>query len=186
MARGQIRPKRGGDKKLDAWREAMRTAPKALGSVSRNGAEEIVGLIKDEFRTESDPYGKPWKPKKVPDGRKVLSGKTSNLKGGWHVTKANDHGFTVAPFVDYAAPHQTGTRRGLPKRPMVPDRGLPKKWSAALKETAIEVYAAHFAKAGSGGSGGLGSITSKLTSLGRFNIRSLFTSALRRVSGDGT
>lgn len=147
MPRIRIKSKRGGAKKLGALEKTLEDAPDVLKAISRNSAEEVVGLIKDGFRDEKDPYGKRWKPKQIPDGRKVLSGKTSNLKGGWHVTSSSKGGFTVAPSVDYAVHHQFGApRAGIPQRMMVPSkaRGLPAGWADALEEVAKEELSAHF------------------------------------------
>jgi hypothetical protein len=129
-------------------------------------AEDAIGLIKDGFRAEKDPYGKRWANKQKSDGRKVLSGPTSMLKGGWHVEEHSKRGFLVAPSVDYAAHHQNPQRRkrsssrkrrkdgkrrkradragfgGLtrPRRMMVPDekRGMPKAWADEFAEAAEE------------------------------------------------
>lgn len=74
--------------------------------VATSLAEESLGLIKDGHRTETDPYGQKWAPKKRPDGRKVLSGKTSRLKTGWHIKRVTRDGILIAPSVDYAVYHQ--------------------------------------------------------------------------------
>src|SRR5688572_7388611 len=87
--------------------------------ILENVAEEILGFTKQRFRDERDPYGRRWAPKKKPDGRKVLSGKTSRLKK-WQVKKRSLRGFTIAPTVTYAAFHQDGTRH-MPRRMIVPD-----------------------------------------------------------------
>jgi phage gpG-like protein len=146
----RIRPKRGGDKALADFKRAIETSPQVLDSISRNLAEETVGLIKDGFRREADPYGGRWKPKKIADGRKVLSGKTSRLKGGWHVASADRRGFVVAPAVDYATYHQSGTRK-MAARPMLPDgRGIPDSWQDAWEGIISDVLSHHFRKVGSG------------------------------------
>lgn len=139
----RIKPKRGGDQRLHGWLKKLE-AKNLLETVSRNVGEEIIGLIKDEFRAEKDPYGTGWKkPKKYPDGRKVLSGKTSRLKGGWHVVKATKRGFTVASAVNYATFHQTGTKY-IPQRRIVPDAAIPQKWRRAIRDTIQEAFQQHF------------------------------------------
>lgn len=133
--------------KLEHWTRLFNSGHVLTSATNNAMAEEMVGLIKDGFRTETDPYGKKWKPKKKPDGRKTLSGKTSRLKGGWHVKRKSDSSFTVAPSVDYATPHQTGApSRNLVPRRMVPtqSRGLPGKWSKAFKEVALLVARAFY------------------------------------------
>ena len=145
MAKLRIKPKRGGAKKLKALQEALATSPDVLKVISRNCAEETLNFVKDRFREEKDPYGKRWKPKQIPDGRKVLSGKTSNLKGGWHVAKQSRRGFIIAPSVDYATFHQTGTRY-MASRKMVPDSdNVPRELTRVWSEIATEALSEHFA-----------------------------------------
>jgi hypothetical protein len=123
-----------------------------LEGASRNFAEEILGMVKQQHRDESGPYGERWKPKKKPDRRKVLSGKTSRLKGGWHIAKSSKGGFIIAPSVVYAAYHQSGTRH-MPQRLLLPDgRGMPRAWSDAADEVVVEALNAHFDKSSAGGS----------------------------------
>jgi hypothetical protein len=160
----RIKPIDNGDQKLDAFIQALADAPKTLETMSQNMAEETIGLIKDGFRSESDPYGVVWKAKKKPDGRKVLSGKTSRLKGGWHIVRSGRGGFTVAPSVNYALPHQAPKFNRRPRRAMVPYRPkLPPKWSKAYSEVATEVLAKHFSAASRGaGKRSIGLIQGKI------------------------
>lgn len=114
--------------------------------VSVNLAEESIDLIKEGFDLERDPYGDPWAPKKKRDGRKVLSGETSNLKTGWHTRRVDEDGHEVAPSVDYAGYHQEPFDPSAERRMMFPDDeiGLPRTWTEAYEETALEVLHAHF------------------------------------------
>lgn len=137
--------------KLEQLASALDAAPAMLEMASAAMAEEVIGLIKQGFRSETDPYGEKWAPKQRPDGRKVLSGETSRLKGGWHRQKTGKDGFTIAPSVDYAAPHQRpkrgkGGRLKRPRRMMVPDRekGMPAAWSKQLEEAASEIMSTGF------------------------------------------
>jgi len=144
--------------KLAGWKKLFETFPEILDAISAAGADALVGRVKDGFRKETDPYGKRWARKKKPDGRKVLSGKTSNLKGGWHYQRTDRGGFTISPGVGYAQYHQTGApSRNMPARKMVPDSsggGLPPEWSQDLEETANEIIKAHLSSAGGGSSSG--------------------------------
>jgi len=131
------------------WAELFRNADKVLGVISKSLAEESIGLIKDGFRAEADPYERRWKPKQRADGRKTLSGKTSRLKGGWHVVTTTSSGFRVAPSVAYAAAHQAPGKREngrlkRPRRMMVPDRVIPRAWRRAYDETVAETLSAFF------------------------------------------
>jgi hypothetical protein len=132
--------------------EAILSNPAAiLEAASKAIGEECIGLIKDGFRNERDPYGRRWAPKQRPDGRKVLSGKTGRLKIGWKLTTVNRHEVRVTPSVSYAEPHQN-PRRGpdgnlkRPKRMMVPDaaRGIPPAWKREIREAAAEAIGSFF------------------------------------------
>lgn len=172
--------------KLAAWQKLFEATPEVLDAISAGGADEMIGLIKDGFRAETDPSGKPWARKKVRDGRKILSGKTSNLKGGWHYRRADKGGFVISPGVSYATYHQTGTKR-MVARKMVPDGKLPPAWSKALEEVATEALKAHFTTekadtGGSKGSGGLGLIAYKIIGIKRrLNIKAL----IRKLANAG-
>jgi hypothetical protein len=152
-------------------------------------AEEIINLIKEGFVVERDPYGVPWKPKKKPDGRKVLSGETGRLKTGWHPVRLDKGGFTVAPSVDYAAPHQAPRRgrSGLkrPRRRMVPsgDRGLPRRWRKAMQEVAVGSMAVYFGGHGAGRS--LGPVSARIAALKRrMSVRALLRRAVTAMKND--
>jgi hypothetical protein len=126
--------------------------------VSVNLAEETVDLIKQEFVDQKNPYGDPWAPKKAKDGRNTLSGPTGRLKGGWKPVRVDQDGYEISPSVNYAIFHQDPQPRkrknqefvgpmrlNQERREMVPDeRGVPRAWSDAFEETALEVIAAHF------------------------------------------
>jgi hypothetical protein len=175
---------------LKGWADQLKKAPALLGEMSPNMAEETVSLIRDGWRNQSDPYGDAWKPKKANDGRQILVGKTARLKGGWHVVKSARRGWTVAPSVDYAAPHQDPKPRSawggksLTRRMMIPSRarGLPPAWSRAYREIAEETFAAHFGSRSQGQ--GIGFVTGKIVGLKRrFNAMSLLRKAMREVQG---
>jgi phage gpG-like protein len=113
-----------------------------LRAVSKSLAEEAVGLIKQGFRDERDPYGSPWRPKLARDGRKTLSGPTGRLKQ-FFPKEVDTNGFRISPIVEYAAYHQDPKRANLPQRMMVPseERGMPKDWADAFNEAATEIIA---------------------------------------------
>jgi hypothetical protein len=133
-------------RQLEDWQKLFENGHVMVSATSAAMAEEMVTLIKEGFRKETDPYGRKWKPKQANDGRKTLSGETSRLKGGWHVKRTRQGGFTVAPSVVYAAYHQA-PRRGRngrlkrPRRMMVPsgERGMPNAWNKQLREVALTV-----------------------------------------------
>ena len=128
--------------KLKEWEALFKTAPELMGPLSQDAAEETLLLVQETFRRQSDPYGIRWPPKKRSDGRAVLTGKTSRLRSGWHIERRGKFAWAIAPSVKYAAAHQDprprsgwGKRPGsmtqLPRRAMVPYRGLPDEWREA-------------------------------------------------------
>lgn len=110
-----------GMKSLEALQKVLENTDAILDLVSTSVAEEAINLIKAGFRTETDPYGRKWAEKQLPDGRKTLSGKTSRLKNGWHIAKRTTSEIVIAPGVAYAKFHQDGTGiHGKHKTPIVP------------------------------------------------------------------
>jgi hypothetical protein len=143
----RIKPSSARDRKaLSDFVDQLRESPKLLEQCGHDMADETVGLVMDGFRAEADPYGTKWRRKQAQDGRKVLSGKTSRLKGGWHVSRANRRGFIVSPAVDYAKWHQGGTRR-LVRRAMIPfDGRIPAKWLGIYRDVFVDRMTLHFAR----------------------------------------
>lgn len=140
------------EKKLDRWAELLQTASVIVKHTSRAQAEVALTLIGEGFEDETDPYGRKWDKKKRDDGRKVLHGKTSRLRTGWHVSKVGNNGFTVDPSVPYAAYHQAPRGGSRPKRMQVPsaERGIPREWAEEFKNVAIAEALTHFAEAADG------------------------------------
>lgn len=91
-----------------------------LRSLTDNLAEEAIDLVLECFRTETDPYGTPWAPKVFNDGRRVLVGKTTNLKRSWGrraaIRRSDGRGFRIASSMIYAKWMQNGTGIYGPKR----------------------------------------------------------------------
>ena len=131
---------------FDRLERQLESTPTLRRKISVNLAEETIDLIKEGFDLEKDPYGDPWAPKQKRDGRKVLSGETSNLKTSWHTRSVDEDGYEVAPSVDYAGYHQKPYEARRPRRMMFPDDelGLPQVWTEAFEETVLEVMHAHF------------------------------------------
>lgn len=181
--------------KLEAFEKLLDSGDAMLPPMSRAMAEEVIDLTKQRFREERDPYGQPWAPKKRPDGRKVLSGPTSRLKGGWHVKEADGGGFTIAPSVAYAAPHQAPRRSPITgllrrqRRRMVPDaaQGLPESYAEALEEVALEAFKQWFRTAtGGGGGGGRANFVARKIAAARrrLNIRQIIRRATHLGGSD--
>jgi hypothetical protein len=132
--------------KLRHWIELVRGNQVALGRISQTMAAETLKLIQVGFNTETDPYEKRWAPKKRPDGRKVLRGKTGRLRRGWHFRRVTARGYDIFPSVDYATPHQEPRDKRRPARRMVPSKalGVPRRWTRALTRSAVAAMKKHF------------------------------------------
>lgn len=137
--------------KLDRWSQLLETSDMLVSSMSRIQSEVALTLIGEEFETETDPYGEHWAPKKSDDGRKILHGETTRLRNGWHVVGSDASGFEVAPSVDYAGFHQSGTSK-MVARKMVPtaSRGFPREWVNEFKAVATAQFVKHFGLAANG------------------------------------
>jgi phage gpG-like protein len=171
---------KGADKALDAFLAQLRTAPNVLADISQGIGEELLGKVKEQHRTESGPYGERWAPKKKPDRRKVLSGRTSRLKGGWHLSRSSRGGFVIAPAVGYAAFHQSGTKR-MPQRLLLPDgRGMPRDWADAGADVITEQLEQHFA---TGPKGGVSWLRHKIIGLNRrLSPQALLRKAVKAIA----
>lgn len=101
-------------------------------AAAREASRDISRLLAREFATSTDPYGRAWKPlKRKRRGGRVLV-KTGALKAGTVARPLPGAGIGVELGASYGLYHQTGTRRGLPRRPILPDRGLPASWNEAV------------------------------------------------------
>lgn len=185
------------DGRIDEWiRRFGEAPPKMMTTMSRLQAEEAIGLIADGWKKQADPYGRPWKPKKRPDGRAILV-RSGRLRNSWHVVRSTSRYWIVASSVKYAGAHQNPRRRKgwgkrpgslkrLPQRMMVPSKskGLPRDWAAAYVDNAREAFLKHFTSS-AGGSRSLGFTQGKLIGLKRrFSAQAVIRRAFRAISGD--
>jgi phage gpG-like protein len=138
-----VRIKVDGARELARLRREVKRAPKLLDAIGLQVGEEFLGLVQDGFREQRNPFGHAWPPKKRPDGRAILVGRTTRLRRSWHLERTARGVITIASAVVYTPYHQHGTRR-MPARKMVPDDELPPAWNAALNETALELLEQHF------------------------------------------
>lgn len=119
---------------LDRWERDIGElgSDKLMFEVADAMADATLGLVAQGFAQERDPFGKAWKPKKNPDGRMILRGKTGKLikfrKGS-----VNQRGFRVDAGAPYFSHLQAGTSR-MKARRMVPERRLPPKYASVYRE----------------------------------------------------
>lgn len=138
-----VRIKVDGARDLARLQRQVKRAPRLLDAIGLQVGEEFLGLVQDGFREQRNPFGRAWAPKKRPDGRAILVGRTTRLRRSWHLERTARGVITIASSVVYTPHIQHGTRR-MVARKMIPDDELPPSWNAALNETAIELLELHF------------------------------------------
>lgn len=159
--------------KLKKWEKKLKETPRLMNVIAKNLAEETISLVKDGMARGVDPYGKPYAPLALRSGqplRKSGAMKSSWFRknvtaSGFQVENARGYsifhqkgtgvyGPRKSPIRPKKAkalrvPQSGGDRffrsvKGTPKRKMVPDRGIPKRWRAAYRETINEIFVSHF------------------------------------------
>lgn len=99
-------------------------SPSALTSLSRALADEALNLAHQGFAQEQDPFGRPWFPKKFPDGRKILRGATGQLGRSFFKAAVGADGFTIGNRARHAPFVQAGTGiYGASHKPIMPKAG---------------------------------------------------------------
>lgn len=186
----RLKVKTKGKDHLAEWEAAMRSAPELVEQMSEAAAEEALDLVAEGFQKQQDPYGTPWAPKKVDDGRPILVGETTRLRRGWHKRKTGKGKWTIAPSVEYAAAHQDPQPRPkwggkkLPQRMMIPSkaRGIPAEWQRRIQEALSEALSFHF---GGGAPKNLGFLAYKIIGLKRrFSLQAIVKRAIREATDE--
>lgn len=143
-----------------------------MGMSQAMGAASLK-LLADEFQTERDPYGRPWAPLKLRNG-KILSA-TGRLRNSASLGLQPGGGFSISLTAAYAATHQYGATirprrarmlawkvRGsgksyfakevvIPKRQMIPEAstgGYGPIWAAALGRAGTAYVSRWFQRGG--------------------------------------
>lgn len=118
--------------------------------VAAEAKPEIDRLLRQQFRQGLDPYGRPWAPLRpatlamgrrsppLTDTRRLREGTKVLLGGG------NRAGLRVQVGSAYGYFHQVGFRnartgRMVPARRILPQFGMPREWSAALRRAASRI-----------------------------------------------
>lgn len=99
--------------------------------VAEKAAPAITKSLQQEFARGTDPYGRKW--------RKLATGKPSHLTESGRLRRGTRAaplpgrraGVRILLGAKYAVFHQTGTRK-MPARRILPQRGMPAEWSAAI------------------------------------------------------
>lgn len=137
---------------LDRWAKQLGqlSSQKLMFQVADEMADATLGLVAQGFAEERDPYGKAWAPKKHPDGRMVLRGKTGRLirfrKGA-----VSPRGFRCDMGAPYGVFHQRGTSRMRARR-MLPVNGrLPPIWASEYREIYVRAVRSQLSSITGGG-----------------------------------
>ncbi|MDX1527053.1 MAG: phage virion morphogenesis protein [Gammaproteobacteria bacterium] len=153
---------RGDFQKTAIFKRKLGRLDPMLRELSANLAEETIHLIREGFQDEKDPYGVPWAPLRLREGRILQD--TGGLRNSWH-RQSSKSGFRVFSGKQYAIYHQRGTGiygpsrkritpiratalklgrfgfaksvAGTPARRMVPENGvLPVTWRRQYEQIA--------------------------------------------------
>lgn len=84
--------------------------PSFRQKLSKNVSEEAIELVKEEFETGTDPYGKAWPKPLIRTGNggiKPLAA-SGRLKNSFHVAEVTPQRFTIETNIIYASVHQYG------------------------------------------------------------------------------
>jgi hypothetical protein len=126
--------------KLESVLRGMSRVPYRTAQVA---APRISGLLFEEFKQGRDPYGTPWEPISPNTYRKVTKRRwppltdTRRLRDGSMAT-AMPGGISIRMGRPEFYFHQIGTVT-MPARPILPDRGWPRRWLDALNQSAASV-----------------------------------------------
>ncbi len=129
-------------------------------SINEGIAAESLRLVKRGFERSEDPYGIPWKPPVLRDGKPLLD--SSRLRNGfqnrstpttielWNNVRyaaIQNYGGTIhaknSPYLYFKTPEGLAAKKEvtLPARQMIPDsaRGLPPVWDQRMRIIADKV-----------------------------------------------
>jgi hypothetical protein len=89
--------------------------------------------LAEEFNTQSDPSGSPWKPRKQPTGSWPLLRKTGVMARSSRIVKGRNYvDVSVEEPADY---HQGGTSRMVARR-ILPGGGAASRWTRRMDDLA--------------------------------------------------
>jgi hypothetical protein len=127
---------------------AIRALAHVPSRASRGAADSISTLIQRQFDTGTDPYGRRWKALKPSTikkkGHAQIGVDSHRMRESIDVRPMSGAGVQITVEPDYAAYFSR-------RRPLFPDRGLPRTWQKAI--TGALNKEAKAALAGTGASG---------------------------------
>lgn len=128
-----------------SWGPEMARAQRMLGGMGHAfvgaAAKEIeritVTLVRNQHRTERDPYGRRWKPKKIPNGQRTLTD-TRKMRSRWD-SSSKPSLVSITQAQDYWRYHQTGTRI-MPRRMVAPEVMFPAAWIKLYRRNVGDMF----------------------------------------------
>lgn len=121
---------------LDELREIINRVARLpeLGRIAApDVADAVEGVLERQIKASTDPYGKPWAPKKEGSG-KPLANAGRALYVGVVGTRI------LATVKGPEARHSKGTARGGERRQILPDSDIPPDMVKAVKPVLIEHF----------------------------------------------
>jgi len=121
-------------RKFGRFRQALTELSRVPSDVARASARAIQRDMRRNFARGVDPYGRPYLPlapaslargRRPPPLRAYAKAVTAQPMQAAGISLRVDH--------PQAGFHQTGTRY-MPKRIVIPDRGVPPKWTAIIED----------------------------------------------------
>ena len=113
-------------------------SPASMRGLARTIGNEVLFQIQVGFSTQTDPYGNPWAPKKIPDGNPILTGAKRKLRAGWYLKYVGPDAVIVGNRQSYAA-FQSGTGvYGPTGQPITPKRGKALSFKAGGRRFAFK------------------------------------------------
>lgn len=118
------------DADLQRLFSSAQSLPQDVLSEAQKRIDEDLEL---KYAFENDPYGRPWKQRKVQGDGHPLLDDTGDLKASRKVTINEDGSLNISYEDPKASFHQDGTDT-MPARELLPDldRGLPDSWNDIL------------------------------------------------------
>jgi len=108
--------------------------------ISKEVSDKITVELQEQYKDGKDPYGKQWAPLKPSTLKKGRTppplDDTGRMKSGTKAFPLKNAGIGInLPFPGFF--HQAGTKN-MEARKVLPEKTLPKSWSAAIRESAAK------------------------------------------------
>lgn len=122
---------------MNSVARSLRELSKVPAQAAREASDNLDEVMRDQFGSETDPYGKPWAPlaestvqRKHGDARILRD--SDYMLDSLRVAPMSGAGISVTLDPPYTAFHQVGTRN-MPARRLLPVAALPATWRAAIQ-----------------------------------------------------